>query len=428
MKFTIKQKTFENAMRKGLAVCTRGIKTEFKDAHKITLRAEKDKVVFLSTNGYLDIITTVSDECTIAEEGTVTLNAGPATKIVSSIGRDDDEIDVVVKGDPPKCYLNNKNRKRNAKLETETSDLKFSISKPKDGFEHAFACDVFCKSVNALAKYKSPLTYHLRYLMLCIHFLPDYTRFICGCGMRFGVLEHKNRDPIMGLEDSELGDKKLMTAEQASIISSVINGEKDILLKWKENKNCYIESGNSKLYLKGIPEEEYISYELHAYRFGDALAVVDISKEEMSDISDLVGAVRDKASESEGDFHTCHFKFNSSGLATWVSEGKYQMDADCEVKYYKISADEFESQYCHDYLKSCVDDSDYDTLRFYCIDPQGIVIVEPIRLNIDDDGKVNEEDKRVPDAHCPGRKLKDDYEPFMIFFFTAAIEEDDEQS
>ena len=318
MKFTINKKLLSNSMQKGFAVCTRGIRSEFKDAAKITIKADKGKVLFMSTNGYLDIITTIND-VVVDEEGIATLNVGPATKIANAIGRDNDDIEVLLKltgGVSPHVCFKNKNRSMNAKMETEASDLKFTISKPKDGFEHVFPCKTFCQSVNDLSKYKSPYKYRLRYLMMCLHFLPDYTRFICGCGMRFGVLEHKNKNTITDLEDAKLGDKKLLPAEQASIIASIIEGEDDILMKWKENKNCYIESGNSKLYLKGIPEEEYINYEIHAFRYEDAVAVVDIPREDLADLSNLVGATRDQESESEGEFLTCHLKFQSNGLLT----------------------------------------------------------------------------------------------------------------
>ena len=432
MKFKITKKLLEEALRKSCVVCTKGIKTEFTDAHKITIRAEKDKVLFLSTNGYLDVLTIYSKSqggCEVENEGVASINASVGRNIAQAIGNDDDdEIELSIKTLSGSPHLHLKNltvkKKKVAKMQTEAQDLKFTIPKPKKGknyLEHLFPRKLFCDSVNSLVKYKSPFQFKPKYLMLCIHFLPDHIRFICGCGMRFGCLEYKNKETFEGLVDPEKGDKRLLPAEQASIIASVVGNEGDLGLHWNDYKTCLIDAGSTQLCLKGIPEEEYISYEIHAYRFKDAKAVVDIRRDKMAHLARLAGAVRDKDSESEGSFHTCCLSVKESEISVEVDEGKYQMEAEEDIEFYKVSASEFKANYSHEFVSDSIEDTNYDTVRFYCIDPDGIVIVEPLILDVKDGTFV--EDERVPEAHCPRRKVEDDYAANMIFFFTAAGDE-----
>lgn len=418
MKFTIKQSVLLDAFFKMGKVSSTDIRSDFKLSNRIAICAEKDKVLFFSSNGNLDASYEVTDECKIEEEGTVGIDATIGLNVVKTLGSSDNQICL----HDTKNLLHLKNidstSKREAKLQTLVEYHDVSISKPRKGFSYDFVANSFIDAVNTVAKYKTPNIFPPKFHMIVLHFLPEAMRFICGCGSRFAVWEMKNAET---LKVDENGLRFFFPANQASLVALMAKGFNDLSLIYKDEKNCYIETGNIKMHLKGIPDFDYINYEVHAFRFADSQVIVDVPTREMSSISALMAAVRDKETEMEGSYHSCSFfAKKDEELQVAVQEGKYQADSSCSCDVYPIAVDEFDSSYYHPFLDDLTK-FDTDRIRFYCINKNGIMIAEP--LNLETDEKKVYEDETVPNAHCPGRKLQEK-DHRLIFFFTSVGEEE----
>jgi hypothetical protein len=99
-----------------------------------------------------------------------------------------------------------------------------------------------------------------------------------------------------------------------------------------------------------------------------------------------------------------------------VNEGRYQCDIDVPADYYNIkNTPVFRSHYHHDFLERIAKALTAQVLRFYCIEEDGIVIVEAVDL----DGNAKNE-------HGVPKRLNEDVPPDarLRWFFAACGEEE----
>lgn len=430
MKFTVQKKLMDDALSRLYEVSTKGVKADFKMACRITMTVKKSGIVFLATNGYMDAQYDITgDGYKVETEGVATLDAAKVRDIVRAMGQSGDvELEFEKTTKDSSTFLKVRDtseiKKRKgpakwtwAKMPVLSQDHGFTISLPRKGFRHAMKASILSDSLSTVAKYRAVMQYEPLYLVVCMHFLPKETRFICGDGGLFAVMIHHNESINTIVDDA--GEQYLLQAEQASIISHIIKDETDVTIHYKDNHTCNMVAGNLKLTVKGIPDGPYIAYEEHAYNYGASKAVIDIDREKMKDVLRLLGSLEDESINEEGDYLSWIFDTSESNeLTLTVNENKYQGETFLSVNYYKAGTSEFKSKYAHDIWVKLANAGDGDTLRFYGITSEGVAIIDPVTL-VDTD----EVDTKVPEFNAPKIK-REDKDTQMILFFTSSWKED----
>ncbi len=425
MKFTISKRTLLGAFGKMYEVATKSVKSDFKLAHRVVIEASNKSIVFSATNGHLFAKYTVGDKnCSIKDEGNVIVDASVGYEIIKMIGGSSSEtlehdIEVEKVNDAFRVRdLDAKSRKW-SKMQTLASSQPFTIPTPKKGNSYEMLSKDFAPAFKTVAKYQTLWEYDTEFTVIGLHFMEEETRFVCGDGSFFGVWSQKNRKPFK--VENEDGDRWIIPAKQAAVIASVVDPDGTSVFTYTDAKTCHIACGDLVLHLKGIPEETYISYDKHAFRYGDNVAVVDVNRQDFLDAINSVKAVRDKEAEKESDFHTCNLQTQDGEMVLSVPSGKYQCEFQFPAQYYKTTEDSFESEYSWLFLNNIATASNKSTIRLYPIDAQGIILAEQLDLS------ESEKEDRVS-VDCPARAASDEFEPQLTFFFACSTEADDEYS
>ncbi len=393
MKFAMRKRHLVDAIDRMYEVATKGVKADFDLAHRITIEPDDKKVIFLATNGHLDarweVIADKDNQLDSEKSSTVTVDATVIKAIVSSITPDNDLISFEL-DDKDVLHIRvmglAKKQKRYAKMQTLSKFHDFEIPKPRKGFSYQTKVQDFRQAIQ-IGRYASRLGYKIRYQMICLHFLEEETRYVCGDGMRFAVWQHfeEKKNPQVENED---GVKYLLPADQAAIIACVAEGAESMDLVFKDYNHLYISPHNAAtLMLNGIPSEKYIAYDKHAFRHKDAKAIVDVLRTSLED--SFIGALRDRAMEVEGHFLACQFESDSDGVfSLTVDQGKYQGQYSCEADFYDLAnIGSFKSAYANMYLDDVAkSDPDKKYIRFYCIDTTKTIIARPVDLEDADSG------------------------------------------
>lgn len=426
MKFQVPKKNIVEAIDKLFEVATKGIKADFKLASRVRIEAKNNELLLYATNGHLNAVAKIEPQ-SVAEEGSAIVDAGAAREILRTIGgraSEDHILSVELKDQSLAIKDVSASKVKMAKLSTLSQDQDFTI-KVKGKNSYTLPANKLSSSLFSIWKYRNPEQYEPKYCMVCLHFLPQETRYVCGDGIRFVVLSHKNTTP-MAVSDVDAGDKWIIPADQAAIIANVISGSGDanVTLTFADAKSCFVEIGdNLSLHLRGIPEVNYPLYDNHAYRFDVAQTVVDVDRAELLDALALVKSVRDKdAEKQESAFHSCDFHVADGQLCLEVPKGKYQCKVECNAGIYQEEAQPFDSCYAWLFLNEVVSASNHEYIRFFGANPLGVMLVQPLDL-VSTDGQY-ETDSRV-EVKCPTFVDTDD-KPNIIFFFSAATEEADE--
>jgi len=304
-----------------------------------------------------------------------------------------------------------RDRKRNVTIATVQESIDASFEKPSRCFSHEFDASVFCDAIKRLGKYKTVLTSRPKYSLICVHILEKEVRFVCGNGLRFAVISRPLSLPRTDLRSDGDGVKYVLPVEQTQIIAAACESSDKMTLCWKNPQECYIEAGNMKMLLTGIPKEEYINYEAHAYREADAKSILDMPRDNYVQMVNVSGACRDAEEAAAGKFHSVQFVAGNDVLRMVCDEGRYHCDVEFDGKYYDISSKPvFKSLYSWEFLSDLASAANKENIRFSCIDEQGILLAEPCNLDTESDRN-----------GIPKRKVDGDGHR-LIFFFTAVTE------
>lgn len=416
MKFRIKKICLVDILKKATAVSKNGIKSDFDLADRVFFEVDKDKdqVQITATNGHLDFRTIISksDEngLEITESGQVEVTSSAALQVASAMGgtNPDTLFDLDVEGEMMRFALAGKKRRANIQTLKHVRDIKTpKVQKPL--LSHTFPADLYHKPIRKVSPFITKQGYKVHYQMICLHFLKDDVRIVCGNGSRFGVYSLHTPSEVDGDEK-----RLLIPAEQAKIISSVTEDASEITFIFKDEQTCRIESDNGiEMYLRGIADVQYIKYENHAFRKGEASYIVDASMIAFSEAVGTVGVVKDKELEKEGDIRSAYLDLdvNKQQLSFIVDERKYKCDLEWEapeVAVYKkesTAADQFRSSYAHTFLDDAVKATEHETVRFYVVGD--VIIAEPISFN--EKLPADEDGVPTPDKSIDGTE-------FVIFF------------
>lgn len=414
MKVRMRKSVLLSAVDQMRKVCSKGIKSEYDMGDRVTISVEDGKVIFATSNGHLDAWYTVTpdDDNSVAkneELGAVTVSASKFHALIKNLPTESDSSDLVLWDDGNNIkIIDPAHKKREAKLPKDTRCHDVSIPSKAHGDMYTIETAYLSKGITKVSPFVTQLLYKTRYLMTCFHFLPNETRLVCGNGLCFAIFSVESSNPTIKNDD---GVKKLIPATQAMIINSLLGASDSVALQWTDDSKCYIKPDkNLDLLLKGIPNEEYIPYEIHAFRTQDAKLVLDVSSREFRSAVNLASACHDKEHERSGSFLSCEFAAND-GLQFNINEGRYQSECHMPCGIYSLNGkSNFVSNYAVEYLEKVSGAIASDNVRFYCVDEKGVVICE--------DGDVCDslDEKGVP-------IMKESVDKTRSLFFFAAITE-----
>lgn len=431
MKLEMTKKYLVDALSRMSEIATKGIRTEFEEAGRITIDAQDKKVVFLSTNGHIFSTFEVTQETDVAlkiiDVGKVTVSAPIILATCRALGgRSNDHVFGLTSGDNLLIKdldreKTDKRRQSQVELQIFDEDHKFQINKPRSGFTYRFPTDVLRTAINTVSKYHSTAAYRVEYEMMCLHFLKDEIRFVCGSGSRFGVYcislnDKTGMPPISDIDDD--GKKYILPVDQAALMLKLFDGAEHVTFTYRDETHLYVKPENGVvLDVKGIPLVQYISYEKHAFRTNQSKAIVDINTVDLEEAAMIIMAVKDKEIEKQGSFHTytLHVEEGKESAFFTVTEKKYNARWSGPADYYKIAADSFQANYAADVLQELSGASGgKGYVRFYCVDEDTVMIAEAVDLN-----ENKKDENGIPEV------IRKEGEPRFFFFYASAQEADE---
>lgn len=401
-------------------VSTRGLRRDFELAHRITIQSNSSNVQFFATNGNMNAVWEVTNQTDnkfkCEKEGRTTVDTLVALSSLNAIGGQSKDIplELELENDVLSIRDVSSKSKKKIKLQTLNKSHDFKIKRPSTGFSFIMTKEDFKNGIQSVSAYASTMDYKVKYQMVCLHFLKNETRFICGDGLRFVIYSQKMTSPNRQV-DSEDGIRFLMPVDQAAIIGSVLDGASAIEFVYSDEQTCYIKPQNAmEIILHGIPNEKYIPYENHAYCFDKVRVVIDAKRVDFEECANIVSSIKDKDSEKQSNFpYHAKFEFNDNALEILVDDQKHQCDVECPVDIYHVQGDrQYKSIYPSCYLRDAAYISKKPMLRFYLIDERKSLIVEPIE--VDDTNKVN----GIPQAKAGTE------DPRITMFFTSLVEDE----
>lgn len=415
MKFEVTKSYLLNALTQMNNIATKGIKSEYEMSGRTTINVQNDKLIFMTSNGHIHMTMEMTKDTdpnlSISETGTITVSSQMSRSIVAACGGRRKDIVLSLSSKNDKLTLGEVDSKRSShvSMPIDSNAHDFKISKVKPDFTHTFKSSVFANGFKRVSKYHFPGTYQIRYKMVCVDFYPEEVRFVAGNGSRFGILV---TTPEKKLDVSESGFKTLFPVDQFSILTPMIAESENVEIAFKGNVPVYIKPSNGmEIELRGMPDVEYIGYEVQAFRTGEAKAIVDMSYDDLEAAALTINALRDKEQETE-ECEFLSFKFEASSgldLKLKVSDKRYSCELSKPVEFYKVTEDSFNSEYAGSVLMDLLDSAtDKGFFRFYCVEESVVMIVESGELEDD-----NRDSNNVP-------ALKNSSPDKFIMFFSCA--------
>lgn len=405
MQFTVSKQAFVNILENVKIVATKHIREDLEANNKsklVTINVQPDKLIFITTNGFLDAQFELPIEGQ-TQEGSVTLDADVLFKVAKSLGGSGN-VDRIFEGSikEEKFQLTDtlsKSKKNFATIETYPENLAFKFVKvQKPIFEYKFENEEFRKVVKGVGSYAAKTGYNPRFQQILIHASENKLNYVAGDGMRFAVMEKDKSTGYTG--------KFYLPQNQSEIVAEIAE-DQEVLVVYKDARTCFVHlQDGTQLIIKGICEDAYIAYEKHAFQVDKAINVLDITRKELNDGCNLVASVFDKGAE---DYQTVKLEASDEGLNFEVKEGKYNCEYACPGSFYKLGEREkFSSKYASAFLQDVSRSSNESKfVRIYCLDENGTIIIELLDLL---DGK--------DDNGFPLRKNSDR----LLFFFSSVQE------
>jgi DNA polymerase III sliding clamp (beta) subunit (PCNA family) len=419
VKLKIKKDQLVAVLDKMYEVSTKSIKAEYDMADRVTVDIEPKQVIFLSSNGNLDAKSklTEQDDASILdnEPGSFTVTTSKFREMVKNLPTDSMSTVLSIDEDGDMLRVADPSRKRRlVKLQKDSRPHKLNFSKPKNKV-HNFEKALFSRAISKVSPFMTTMGYKIKYLMTCIHFLPDETRFICGNGSIFAIFRFK--DIAQDITD-QTGIKYIIPTKQSLLINNLLSDCDKVSISWESATQCHIDLNNgTELVLKGIPSLDYIAYDNHAFRMNDAKAIVDIPIKEFKAAVQSIESCKDKERDKGG--FSCDFQAtrDADGITHLsINEGNYQCDCSTNGDYYNLGdKPSFVSSYTSDCLLKVAGASEHEYVRLYCIEEGGIMVAETVNL------LSQKNDKGVPE-------IKDEEDTTKLSFFFCAHKNDSESS
>lgn len=391
MKFEMRKDKLLDTIDKMFTVATRGVKSEYTLAGRLTIEVKPSGVNFITSNGSLlaqcNIPHTNDDSSN--EVGKATVDVTRMKKITHAVGGANSlDHTLTIDATDQSLKVSDQNKSKSMRKSEATvpvlkeHHLSESFESVKYKAEHTFSTELFSSGIHALEKYRSPMRNKMRYQVICLHFLKkeNEVRFVCGDGMRFGIYIAEN-------EQCNIDDKMyLLPVDQAVILTDLagrtpddIGGQK-VEVRYKTDSTCHVifDNGISAV-LNNIPKLQYVDYARHAFRTKEACTITDVERSVLADGMALINACEDPDITND-TFHSAQFKSVGESLSLSVNEGKFQCKYEGQAFIAAQLKSEFGAEYCAQFLTDVSTAGNGKHIRFYCINEETVMIAEPMDL------------------------------------------------
>jgi DNA polymerase III sliding clamp (beta) subunit (PCNA family) len=408
-----------NALEKMYDVSTKALIPGYNFSGRVTIEVQTSKVLFASSNGCISVQTEVTkdDDPNIAgaDRGVVTTDSVKLRDAVRKIATEKVTTPIELFDDGNMLLIRDaeSKRKKLVKLPRESDHHKLSIIKKPDGDSVFLETDHFLRSIRTVVPFQSTRGYKLEYQVVCFHWIGKDVRVICGDCSLFAVFTFPRHSKDMNKREM----KRLIPCAQLSVMSSLVVDASELELVWKDKSTLWIKGDGIEMIVRGIPDIDYVDYNKHAYRFDEANAYADVKISDLTEVSELLGVLRDKEREEQGKCHSCmvtapsiddHIKFEIT-----KDQGKFQCEYEIPATYHDLGDQPgFKSRYAHLFFDTPVHVARHPYLRFYLIKEIGTVNVRDVDLGDPDDNGVPVE---LPEPdNC------------SLSFFFASVKDDEE--
>jgi len=420
MKVAVQKNLLINALEKMYDVSTKALIPGFNLTGRVTIEVQSSKVIFASSNGCITVQTEVTDaddpNIKGGTRGVVTTDAVKLRNSVAKIATADGSTPIELYDDGNTLLIRDSTSKRKklVKLPRESEHHKISVIKKPDGDSSFMETDHFLRGVKTVIPFQSTRGYKPEYQVVCFHWTGKESRIICGDGGLFAIFTVKRH-----LSDTTKREiNRTIPTVQLAVIASLVQNSSEVEMVWKDKAVLWIKDDSGvELIARGLPDIDYVAYHEHSYRFDDAKAYADIKISDLTEVSDLLGVLRDKEREEQGKAHSCFFTAPSQDghieFSITQDQGKFQCEYEIPAVYHDLGTQPgFRSKYAHLFFDNPVHAARHPYLRFYLIEEDGTINVRDADLGDPDDNGIP--------------MIKDEPDNCSLTFFFAAIKDDEE--
>lgn len=410
----------KKAVERATLISSQGIREGLEYTNRFRIKSEANKVEFSTTNGHLDfrwVVDPIKDSSLeVISEGEAVIDSLTSMKIINSLGGKNKDVQITIKSERDRIEYSSPKSKSSGSVPKLQQCKDVDISKPRHPIlTHNFEANDFVHSLDVVVPYGDPSSRKPRFQMILLHFCKEEgkseIRFVAGNGSFFAVY-------MTATTAFEEELKVYIPIEQAKILIRIIDPDsKNVLISYKDLETCYIETDDGmEMMIRGIAKDPYILYNKHACRINEAKVIIDVSTEDWVNGCNLIGAVEDKEIIKEGSFHSSLFIAESDELRLDVDERKFKAKYTCPANIYKITQNSFKSHYSFDFLSNISQGIQTEWIRFYGIDEDKIIIVEPFNY-----AGVEKDTRNIPVMKPIENEKK------LLFFFSAVKGKEDSQ-
>lgn len=422
MKVQIQKNLLMNALEKMHDVSTKALIPGFSFTGRVTIEVQSSKVLFASSNGCITVqskITDVDDKnIKGADRGVVTTDSVKLRNSVAKIATSEPSTPLELYDDGNTLMIRDptSKRKKLVKLPREESDHhKISVIKKPEGDSSWMETENFLRGVKTVIPFQSTRGYKPEYQVVCFHWTGKESRIICGDGGLFAIFTIKRHSR----DTSKREIKRTVPTVQMDVIASLVQGSSELEIVWKQKDVLWIKDDcGVELIARGLPDIDYVAYHEHGYMFEDAKAYSDIKISDLTEVSDLLGVLRDKEKEEQGKTHSCFFTAPSQldghvHFEITADQGKFQCEYEIPAVYHDLGdMPGFRSRYAHLFFDNPVHAARHPYLRFYLIEEKGTINARDVDLGEPDDNGIP--------------LIKDEPDNCSLTFFFAALKDDEE--
>ena len=266
MKITARAKVLRDITTRMHAAATRSLAPKF-EGNRVTITASAGAVTFAATNGYLAaevrLDATTDPSLGPITPGLATVLSSDLHQAVTAAAQGFDDHALQLRCDTKRFYVG-----QAISIPTLTNHV-LAGQLPAHGPAATVSAADFCYAVNAVAKYQTKSDWKARYRMLLFDWVGAELRVVCGDGMRFAIVTLPYPTAQMG--------QLVMPADQAVLISRLVSAAGDLVITSARPCECTVTADTAlRMCLTRIPAEPYIPYHRHAYRTGEAQAILDV--------------------------------------------------------------------------------------------------------------------------------------------------------
>ena len=421
MKVQIQKKLLLSALEKMYTVSTKALLPDFNLSGRVTIEVKKSKVIFTSSNGFIHVNCEITDTddpgITNNTPGIVTTDSVKLRDSVKLIKTEDISTPIELTDDGQALVIKDTSAKRTklVKLPRENQHHKTSIITKPDGDSLFFETDHFISGVKTVLPFQSKAGYKLEYQVVCFHWVGKDVRLICGDGAVFAVFTTSRHSKDANKREL----KRTMPCNQLAVLADLISECSEIEMVWKDKSSMWVKTNTGmEVFVRGLPDVDYIAYDTNAFRFDEATALTDVKVEDLKEAAELLGVLRDKEKEEQGKPHTFHWVSPSADgfmkLEIKQDQGKFSCEYEIPALYYNLNNKPvFKSLYAQWFFDSFTHAAKNPYLRFYFIEEVGVVNVRDVDLGSNDDNGIP--------------LIKENVSGTSLSFFFAAIREENNE-